>query len=176
MTLPPPLPAFNPYAAPTARVEDAAVFQLELAERLTRLGAAILDWLVFLVPVILVAVLAAVMMAAVGKINSGSNFALAGMVSVAALAILALWIVNMVLLHRHGQTLGKRWLGIKVVLVDGSRCGLTRYVFARWLPVALLSAIPLIGWVFGLLDPLLIFGNDRRCLHDLIAGTIVVKA
>jgi len=36
----------------------------------------------------------------------------------------------------------------------------------------------LIGLVvpfYGLVDILFIFGSERRCLHDLIAGTVVVK-
>jgi uncharacterized RDD family membrane protein YckC len=40
--------------------------------------------------------------------------------------------------------------------------------------VSLLGAIPYVGWLVSLVDPLLIFGKDRRCLHDLIADTIVV--
>ncbi len=179
MTQPPPLPAFNPYAAPSARVEDSPVYQLELAERLVRLAAVILDVLVFVVPVLLMVIPVALIAATAGKSKFGSDFATGGVAIVAivaVLAMLALFIINMVLLHRYGQTLGKRWLRIKVVRVDGSRCGLSRYIFARWLPVALLGAIPLIGWIFSLIDPLLIFGNEQRCLHDQIAGTIVIKA
>jgi uncharacterized RDD family membrane protein YckC len=29
--------------------------------------------------------------------------------------------------------------------------------------------------IYGLVDSLIIFGSARRCLHDHIAGTIVVK-
>jgi uncharacterized RDD family membrane protein YckC len=34
--------------------------------------------------------------------------------------------------------------------------------------------IPVVGRLINLVDPLLIFGKERRCLHDLIADTIVV--
>lgn len=41
---------------------------------------------------------------------------------------------------------------------------------------AVISAIPLAGAAFGLVDILFIFRADRRCIHDLIAGTHVVTA
>jgi uncharacterized RDD family membrane protein YckC len=82
----------------------------------------------------------------------------------------ALW------LHQHGQTIAKRLFNIRIVRSDGSRCSLLRVIFARWLPMAVLGAIPLVGPVMTLIDPLFIFRSDYRCLHDLIADTIVVRA
>jgi uncharacterized RDD family membrane protein YckC len=35
--------------------------------------------------------------------------------------------------------------------------------------------IPVIGPLFGLVNVLFIFGEERRCLHDLAANTIVVN-
>jgi len=39
-----------------------------------------------------------------------------------------------------------------------------------------LGLIPVIGYIFGLVDSLLIFGEPRQCLHDKFADTIVIKA
>jgi uncharacterized RDD family membrane protein YckC len=44
-------------------------------------------------------------------------------------------------------------------------------VLLRGVVNGLLSIIPL----YGLVDALFIFREDKRCLHDLIAGTIVVR-
>ena len=48
-------------------------------------------------------------------------------------------------------------------------------IFKRMLPVSIASAIPIIGSFLVLIDTLMIFRSDRRCLHDLIAHTQVLK-
>ena len=40
----------------------------------------------------------------------------------------------------------------------------------------MIALVPLVGWMYGLLDVLMIFRDSRKCLHDNIADTIVVKA
>lgn len=174
MHQPPPLPPSNPYAAPSARIDDFHSDQLELADRLIRLVAKIIDGLIVMAVVAVIGIIAAIALPAMQKNGGGDAAAIIfGVVAVAA--FLAILIVNMVLLHRYGQTIGKRMFKIRIVRVDGSPCSLLRIIFARWLPVAILGVIPLLGYVFSLLDPLLIFRADQRCLHDLIADTIVVK-
>lgn len=87
---------------------------------------------------------------------------------------LAVIVVNCVMLHQSGQTIGKRALDIAVVRSNGEPVALSRYILLRVLVVGLFGAIPVVGRFVGLVDPLLIFGKERRCLHDLIADTIVV--
>jgi uncharacterized RDD family membrane protein YckC len=67
-------------------------------------------------------------------------------------------------------------MGIRVVRTDGTRVGFGRFIFLRWLPVMLLGMIPLLGYVVSLLDVLLIFRENRLCLHDNFADTKVVTA
>jgi len=67
-----------------------------------------------------------------------------------------------------GQTLGKRLAGARVVTVAGDAVGYPRALgrLLAW-PV---SALPLLGgFVMAAVRP------DRRALHDLIAGTRVVR-
>ena len=56
---------------------------------------------------------------------------------------------------------------------------LARIVLLRALPLmiagVLLSFVPP-GNIVLLIDGVVIFGHERRCLHDYIAGTKVVKA
>ena len=92
------------------------------------------------------------------------------------LGMLGYFVYSIALVHLYGQTFGKRIMNIRVVRVDGSRVTFARFVFLRWLPLAIVSCIPFIGGIVALLDPLLIFRDSSRCLHDDIADTHVVTA
>jgi uncharacterized RDD family membrane protein YckC len=59
---------------------------------------------------------------------------------------------------------------MKIVRHDGSNPGFLQAVVMRnWLRV-LLNMVPF----FALADALFIFGANKRCLHDLLAGTYVI--
>ena len=85
------------------------------------------------------------------------------------------------LLVRSGQTIGKKAFGLRILASDGERPDPWRLVLLRSLvPLFfnVLSLMPLLiplSLAFSLLDSLLIFGRERRCLHDYMAGTIVVE-
>lgn len=166
---------FNPYQAPGAYVEDINVTEDgELAERGTRLGAVIIDSLIFLVPG-LFAIVPAMFFARQGSaVGMGVGAIIA--FSIGILGILALLIINFVVLHRTAQTIGKRLLAVKIIRTDGSRAGLTRIFFLRMLVPGLIGGIPFVGMIFSIIDPLFIFQESRRCIHDLIADTVVIKA
>jgi uncharacterized RDD family membrane protein YckC len=167
----------NPYAAPAAVVDDVAAwdaYDLEnrKAGRGKRIGAALLDGLVNLIwvlPVIWGATMAA-------DVRHGLKPAapMVGVVLLGLILLIGIFVVNCMMIHRSGQTIGKRALDIAIVRTDGNRVGLARYIFLRVAPIILISLIPLVGRLINLVDPLLIFGKERRCLHDLIADTIVV--
>ncbi|MCB1553502.1 MAG: RDD family protein [Xanthomonadales bacterium] len=168
---PPPLPEHNPYAAPAARVQDVPVDTLELADRGTRLVAVIIDSLL-----VMGVGLAMGIMAPLFAGRGGSEAAVMVVVSIGLALFLALIALNLVWLYRYGQTIAKRWMGIKIVRSSGERCELWRIIVLRVLPLNLLSAIPFIGYVVPIVDGLCIFRSDYRCVHDLLADTIVVKA
>ena len=158
----------NPYAAPEARIIDQPPEgELVLAERGTRLGAVFLDGMIFGV-----LYLPGVLIVALTKDNQSLVYLGIALIAIAVLGVIA---YNCVLLHRNGQTIAKKLLGIKVVRTDGSRIGLGRIFALRFLPVTLLGAIPFVGGVVSLVDALMIFGEERRCLHDQFADTIVIK-
>ncbi len=90
------------------------------------------------------------------------------------LATGALFVVDLVLLSRYGQTVGKRIVGVRIVRSDGSRASLARLFWLRMALPGVVAMIPLVGWLFELADMAAIFGDERRTLHDRIADTIVV--
>ena len=90
-----------------------------------------------------------------------------------ALIGVVVWIWFTVLyVARNGQTIAKKWLGIKVVRSDGSKASLGRIFWLRNVVNALVGIIPF----YFLIDHLVIFSDSRQCVHDKIADTIVVVA
>ena len=177
----------NPFAPPRALVEDAVSTEatMEPATRVTRLVAAIIDGLAIGGVVAVIGIAAAVVLPAWALYNSKhtptqpglSTSALMVVVGLlAAVAMIALFIVTGVLVYRYGQTIGKRVMGIRVVRADGRRVAFGRFVFLRWLPLFLAGLIPMVGYLIGLVDSLLIFRETRQCLHDTLADTMVVTA
>lgn len=72
---------------------------------------------------------------------------------------------------RYGRTLGKAWMRIRPVRIEGLPLGWGR-AFGR---VALYWLSGLLSWV-GLLDPLwCLWDPNRQCVHDKAVGTLVVN-
>jgi len=178
---------YNPYQAPTSDdgSEVEGEEQLTLATRGSRLAAALLDSALFFVPMI------GVILAMGASENSASWVVFVSdpsgnvgtppahlMTTLAVIGIvcLLLMVVQCYLLIKSAQTIGKRVLGIQIVNArDGRPTGFGRIALMRVLVVQVASLFPLVGSFVPLVDVLLIFRRDSRCLHDHIAGTIVVK-
>lgn len=93
----------------------------------------------------------------------------------AALGFVLFMAVQGWLLVRHGQTIGKRLLRMRVVRPDGARVDAVRILGLRYGIGSIATAVPYAGMVYALADCLMIFRQQRRCIHDLIADTIVVR-
>lgn len=142
---------------------------MEPAERLDRFWAALIDRALFLPLVIGAAIFAPAL--------KNSTASLVAVVAVSVLLTLVLIGYQVWLLTTLGQTIGKKTMGVRIVLIaDDSNGGFVVNVLLRGVLTLVLSAIPVAGPIFALADVLFIFKEDRRCLHDLIAGTRVVKA
>jgi len=147
-----------------------------LAGRGARLGAAILDGIIATCLIYGPLLIAVGIGAATGASFEDGNADVAtvfGFGGVAALIGLLVWLViTWRLVARNGQTIAKKMLNIKVVRRDGSAASLGRIFWLRNVVNGLLSIIPL----YGFIDILFIFADDRQCLHDKIADTMVVEA
>ena len=172
--------AGNPYAAPSARVRDAIAFpefaDAELAQRWMRLVAVLLDAAIVMVPSFIVSSIVASMRQPFALRSAPLPDGVVLLLALYLLGLGAYVVVQLVMLHRSGQTLGKRLMGIRIVRSDGTRAGLGRIFLLRALVPNLIGAIPFVGYFFVLIDALFIFADDRRCLHDRFADTIVVDA
>ncbi len=172
----------NPYAPPTAAVADVAAAGVEKSSRRARLGAAFLDGLIGTIaslPALLVNFGAMMEAARAGGSNPFAMYGalysgVGGILSL--LLLLALIGVTIVLVQRNGQTIGKKIVGIKVVRKNGERATLGRIFGLRNLVPIIITLIPLVGALFALVDALMIFGAEKRCLHDMMADTIVIRA
>ena len=89
-------------------------------------------------------------------------------------------VINGLLLHKRGQTVGKALVGIMIVSRQtGEKAKLWRLILIRALffPLLYLPVLfPLVGALalLPVIDQAFIFRRDRRCLHDLAADTCVV--
>ena len=168
---------FNPYEAPAAAVEDrsyAPTQESELADRGTRLAAKLLDGFIFGGALIIPIVVLFASIATRGISNSGNGFLIFAIVLIAAVTLGMIgW--NLLWLHRHGQTIAKRICQVRIVRSDGGRASLGRLVGLRFFVPWLVGWVPIFGSLFGLVNICFIFREDRRCLHDLMADTMVVK-
>lgn len=78
------------------------------------------------------------------------------------------------LMYQRGQTIGKSLMSIRIENLDGTQASFTTIYFKRMLCMQLLSLVPSVGqFIAGFVNPLFIFGKDKRCLHDHLAGTKV---
>ena len=168
----------NPYAPPQAGVDDISEPQAFAvpADRGTRLGAAILDSVVFVLAVYLPLIVtlfstARMEMAPPEEADQFERLAVGG--AVVGLIGFVIWAwFTLKFMARNSQSIAKKWLQIKVVRADGSQVSLGRLILLRNAVVWILSLIPM----FGIVDVLFIFGESRQCLHDRIADTIVINA
>lgn len=164
----------NPYAAPKSRIDDLQTGTIgELAPRSLRFGAAMIDAMLFMVPVFIAFGIGGFMYGSRGAAPpafAGPTFAALG------LYFLVIAVVDLVLVARFQQTIGKRICKIRVVRSNGDPCSPWRIILLRGLVPGFIGRIPFVGPIFSLVDPLLIFREDYRCVHDHLADTTVVRA
>ncbi|GAB5557895.1 MAG: hypothetical protein SchgKO_21080 [Schleiferiaceae bacterium] len=91
-------------------------------------------------------------------------------------SILGYIVINYFTMEKYGQSLGKRLLNIKMVTLEDDLPSIRSLVVERYLLIQGIGMVPGVGGLFALVDVLLIFGKERRCIHDIIARTKVVKA
>lgn len=162
----------NPYHPPVDEtVDELSYADLSLATPGARLAASLLDGLF------------------VGGVNLLITWQLGlfdevlrrpkdiGLTATTAAIGFGIWLVLQIAFLRSGQTIGKRIVGLRMVDYEtGVPPSVGWLIVLRYLPVQIMAVIPVIGPLLTIIDALFIFGSERRCIHDQIAGTKVVRA
>jgi len=163
----------NPYSAPLSNVADVVPEGAVLATRLERFLAAIIDGIiqacVLMVPAFII------FGGWMGYVGAAAASPYMFKIVGTLIGFVAFLVINGYFLARDAQTIGKKAMSIKIVRTDGSKADFARIVVWRQLPIYVCQAIPFIGGVLCLIDLLCIFRDSRRCLHDDIGDTKVVK-
>ena len=163
----------NPYRPPNAQLADHLdPAEAELAGRGQRFAAAMLDLLVglaFGIP----------LMFALGMweyVKQGQPLPTSLTLISTALGFVFFIVAHGYWLKKNGQTIGKKLMGIRIADLDGNVPNFGKILVRRYLPITLVTLIPAVGQLLPLVDVLFIFRANRRCVHDLIAGTKVLRA
>jgi uncharacterized RDD family membrane protein YckC len=143
----------------------------------SRVAATLIDWLILLVPVIVLTIIVVAIAA-----GSDTGAIVTGIVGGLAYLVV-LFVYAPTLMARegrnNGQTWGKQMIGIRVVRDIGEPMNFgwaaLREIAVKGLLVSIVSSIiPLIPWLLDYLWPL--WDDQNRAVHDMIAETRVVKA
>ena len=142
----------------------------------SRVAATLIDWLILLVPVIVLTVIVVAIAA-----GSDTGAIVTGVMGFLAYLV-ALFLYAPLLMTRdgehNGQTWGKQALGITVVRDNGQAMNFgtaaLREIVVKGLLVGIASSIiPLIPWLLDYLWPL--WDDQNRALHDMVVSTHVVQ-
>jgi uncharacterized RDD family membrane protein YckC len=148
----------------------------QLASWGSRFAAQLIDWLILLVPVVILTVIVIGIAA-----GSDTGAIVTGIVSFLAYLVVALLYAPLLMARdgeHNGQTWGKQLLGITVVR-DGGEPMTFAYAALREIVVKgfgvgiAASIIPVIPYLLNYLWPL--WDDSNRAIHDIICSTHVVR-
>ncbi|NKB38587.1 MAG: RDD family protein [Gammaproteobacteria bacterium] len=163
----------NIYATPVAELETTEKKEhSDLATRSARLLGALIDGIISLVVIFPVMFITGFW----EKAMEGS-LPIIETVYLGVFGFILFIVLHGYLLAKHGQTIGKKLVGTRIVsVISNDILPLWKVIIFRYLPITIASNIPVIGQFSTIVDDLFIFRKNKRCIHDLIAGTKVIKS
>lgn len=166
----------NPYGAPGAVVVHPRMAgDADLAGRGERLGAALLDSLLALLLIGPLMFVGGFWSEAMAAAEAGDTLSFATQLRWGLVGFVVFLLVQGWPLATRARTWGKRVLGIRIERLDGSRPTLMHLLLRRYIPMQAAGLVPVLGRLVTAVNVLLIYRADRRCGHDMIAGTRVVR-
>jgi len=169
----------NIYAAPQSEQLSSADSQNknELASRWLRLGSSLLDSLflgIITLPIMYFTGYFEYQMQMAVNPENGMSQNLLNNVIVSLGSLVVFFVINGATLFGSGQTLAKKILKIRAVEDNGRKASigsiLKRYAFYMLVPL-----VPVVGSIIAIVNICFIFGENHKCLHDMVGGTKVVK-
>lgn len=146
-----------------------------LAERLAGRGRRLVATLIDMV---LVPALSVLLIMITGVVEHAEDFRDAMWVLyVFLLAVVSYLILNGYWLFTRRQTVGKRVMKVAIVATaSGERAAFWKLIGIRALffPLLFVVVIPALA-LLPIIDQVFVFRKNRRCVHDLAAGTSVVR-
>lgn len=146
--------------------------ETKLASRWKRLGGALIDAVISMVILVPLMIVTGVFQ----RVYRGEGMTTGQQASFFIIGWVIFLILNGYLLAKRGQTIGKVAMKTKIVDLQGNIPSFGKLLVLRYLVFGLVGQIKVVGSFAGLVNALFIFGEERRCLHDYLAGTRVVEA
>lgn len=176
--------ADNPYLPTSTGNSPYAGFAPEataqLASLLQRFLGALVDSLLpllFVLPGYFMMIFGAIMMDQQVQGGGRPEFPVVSLLGIALILIggLITLVVQIYLLATRSQTLGKYIMKTQIVDFEtGQPADFVKAAVLRILVNSIIASIPCAGAIYSLVDIFFIFRDDRRCIHDLLAGTTVI--
>ena len=166
-------PQHNPYTPPTSDIQIAEVEPetLVLASRMARFGGSFVDGMISM-PMVFIFT----------SLHGGWQIFFRDYLPDPTHKVIYLasmlgffWLIQGWFLYSRGQTIGKIAAKTRIVIHDSEETPNFPKILLRYASMQLTGFLGVFGSLLSLIDLLFIFGEQRRCVHDLIAGTRVVK-
>lgn len=160
----------DPYATPEAELSADDTIGSPLAPRGARMLGASLDALIG-------GVIAIVLYSVTGYWDNilSNQMSLLELLGFTVVGLVVFFLVHGYALAHRGQTLGKMAAGTQIVDYETEDLvALPKLIGQRYLPLAAVTMIPVVGNLLALVNVLFIFRGDRRCVHDHMAHTKVI--
>ncbi|MBX2858435.1 MAG: RDD family protein [Cellvibrionaceae bacterium] len=161
----------NVYSTPESELISKEEEHAELASRWSRLGAALVDAII-MIPI---SITLMYFTGGFDVLQTGTEPGIIYNFMIGIANLIFYMLINGRFLLANGQTLGKKLLNIKIVSVDGKKAELN-HLLKRYGFYFFIALFPVVGPLLSLVNILFVFSKSKRCLHDLVAGTHVVKA
>lgn len=180
----------NPYSAPRSEVRGIDDEEAHLAARWRRLVARIIDWTLIGILTFISNFFTLgtdwILRYSESLVSSGQSVQLIdviwtqfteSIITMLVTEILLFVFLNTYLLAKRGQTIGKFMMGVRIVdYFTGEIPKLRFSLLMREGGLYLLGIFGLLGSLISLIDKLIIFSENRRCIHDYWGFTKVVEA